>query len=178
MQVSPFRYLRITAHLQLPVAFRSLSRLSSALSAKASTLRSYCLTIFLDEQRFIQWFFVCVNKPSLKDFSFGFSKTFVLASDVLFISVFELLRRFSSSSFKISRYLRLISYSVFKVQISGFLTCQPFAMRFITASRLEPPYSAMRFITASRLFHHVLRTIHQSIQSLVQASLTRVCLSW
>ena len=32
-RVSPFRYPRITAHLQLPVAFRSLSRLSSALSA-------------------------------------------------------------------------------------------------------------------------------------------------
>ena len=43
--VSPFRYLRISAYLQLPEAFRSLSRLSSALSAKASTLRSLCLTI-------------------------------------------------------------------------------------------------------------------------------------
>ena len=29
------------AYLQLPTAFRSLSRLSSALSAKASSLRSY-----------------------------------------------------------------------------------------------------------------------------------------
>ena len=45
MWVSPFRYLRINGYLLLPVAFRSLSRLSSALSAKASTLRSYCLTI-------------------------------------------------------------------------------------------------------------------------------------
>ena len=42
-QVSPFRYLRIVGHLLLPEAFRSLSRLSSALSAKASTLRSYSL---------------------------------------------------------------------------------------------------------------------------------------
>ena len=41
--VSPFRYLRIKAYLQLPEAFRSLSRLSSALSAKASTLRSLLL---------------------------------------------------------------------------------------------------------------------------------------
>ena len=32
-RVSPFRYLRIITYLQLPVAFRSLSRLSSALSA-------------------------------------------------------------------------------------------------------------------------------------------------
>ena len=41
--VSPFRYPRIYTYLQLPVAFRSLSRLSSALSAKASTLRSFQL---------------------------------------------------------------------------------------------------------------------------------------
>ena len=40
-RVPPFRHPRIFAYLQLPVAFRSLSRLSSALSAKASTLRSY-----------------------------------------------------------------------------------------------------------------------------------------
>ena len=40
-RVSPFRHLRINGHLLLPAAFRSLSRLSSALSAKASTLRSY-----------------------------------------------------------------------------------------------------------------------------------------
>ena len=44
MWVSPFRYPWIKAYLQLPKAFRSLSRLSSALSAKASTLRSFCMT--------------------------------------------------------------------------------------------------------------------------------------
>ena len=38
-RVSPFRHPRITAHLQLPAAFRSLSRLSSAPGAKASVLR-------------------------------------------------------------------------------------------------------------------------------------------
>ena len=42
-RVSPFRNLRINGYLLLPEAFRSLSRLSSALSAKASTLRSYSL---------------------------------------------------------------------------------------------------------------------------------------
>ena len=42
-RVSPFRYLRINGYLLLPEAFRSLSRLSSALSAKASTLRSSSL---------------------------------------------------------------------------------------------------------------------------------------
>ena len=43
-RVSPFGYLRIYGHLHLPAAFRSLLRPSSALSAKASTLRSSSLT--------------------------------------------------------------------------------------------------------------------------------------
>ena len=41
--VSPFGYLRIKTHLQLPAAFRSLSRPSSAPSAKAFPLRSFLL---------------------------------------------------------------------------------------------------------------------------------------
>ncbi len=49
--VSPFRHPRINAYLQLPAAFRSLSRLSSALSAKASALRSFSLN--LCEQPFL-----------------------------------------------------------------------------------------------------------------------------
>ena len=43
MWVSPFRNLRIIGYLLLPEAYRSLSRLSSALSAKASALRSFSL---------------------------------------------------------------------------------------------------------------------------------------
>ncbi len=42
-RVSPFRCLRVTGYLLLSAAFRSLSRLSSALSAKASALCSYYL---------------------------------------------------------------------------------------------------------------------------------------
>ena len=41
--VPPFRHPRINGHLPLPAAFRSLSRLSSAPSAKASALRPYLL---------------------------------------------------------------------------------------------------------------------------------------
>ena len=44
-RVSPFGHPRIKGYLLLPAAFRSLSRPSSALSAKASALRSFCLTI-------------------------------------------------------------------------------------------------------------------------------------
>ena len=40
-RVSPFGNLRINAYVQLPVAYRSLSRPSSALDAKAFPLRSY-----------------------------------------------------------------------------------------------------------------------------------------
>ena len=43
MSVSTFGHLRIEAYLQLPVAFRSLSRPSSAPDAKAFTLCSYAL---------------------------------------------------------------------------------------------------------------------------------------
>ena len=49
-RVSPFRNLRLIGYLLLPAAYRSLSRLSSALSAKASTLRPYqlnhCISVF------------------------------------------------------------------------------------------------------------------------------------
>ena len=45
MRVSPFRHPRIIGDLHLPAAFRSLSRLSSALSAKASSLCSFMLDL-------------------------------------------------------------------------------------------------------------------------------------
>ena len=44
-RVSPFRNHRVAGYLLLAGAYRSLSRLSSALSAKASTLRSYSLNL-------------------------------------------------------------------------------------------------------------------------------------
>ena len=44
-RVSPFRDPWIKGYLLLPMAFRSLSRLSSALSAKASSLRSFSLNL-------------------------------------------------------------------------------------------------------------------------------------
>ena len=44
-RVSPFGYLRIYAYLQLPAAFRSLSRPSSAPDAKAFSMCSYSLDL-------------------------------------------------------------------------------------------------------------------------------------
>ena len=69
-RVSPFRHPRIIAHLQLPKAFRSLSRLSSAPGAKASVLRpfwldllAYTLAYVYAAFSFFSWF-SCI--PSLK----------------------------------------------------------------------------------------------------------------
>ena len=45
MRVSPFGHLRIEAYLPLPAAYRSLSRPSSAPSAKAFPLRSCSLDL-------------------------------------------------------------------------------------------------------------------------------------
>ena len=87
-RVSPFRDPRIRAYLQLPVAFRSLSRLSSALSAKASTLRSCSLNHFLSH---LAWCYLAGTWPSKnQDFLFlGCLVIFVFANfDTLrFISI-------------------------------------------------------------------------------------------
>ena len=47
-RVPPFGHPWINAYLQLPMAFRSLSRPSSAISALASTLRSSSLDLAFD----------------------------------------------------------------------------------------------------------------------------------
>ena len=47
IRVFPFGYLRVSACLQLVVAFRSLPRPSSALSAKASTVCPYSLDLYV-----------------------------------------------------------------------------------------------------------------------------------
>ena len=51
--VAPFGYPRIYAYLQLPEAFRSLSRPSSPPIAKASTIRPYLLLLFLSRLTFL-----------------------------------------------------------------------------------------------------------------------------
>ena len=106
MWVSPFRYPRIIKYLLLPVAFRSLSRLSSALSAKASTLRSYQLnlltlgagllppstSIALDAQVLVHnfGFFIVSNEVFRKIVRFSYIKIFdfYVTSIVLDVSIF------------------------------------------------------------------------------------------
>ena len=80
-QVSPFRHLRIIGYLLLPEAFRSLSRLSSALSAKASTLRSFLLDLVYSFYSVRNWVFAFNNADriaSILNFrSFGLVVNFV-----------------------------------------------------------------------------------------------------
>ena len=53
--VSPFRNLRINRYVLFPAAYRSLSRLSSALSAKASALCPFCLASSCIDSRLNEW---------------------------------------------------------------------------------------------------------------------------
>ena len=57
--VPPFGDLRIKGYLLLPAAYRSLSRLSSALSAKASTLRSLQLNQCFSHIALCEWLVIC-----------------------------------------------------------------------------------------------------------------------
>ena len=59
-RVSPFRNLRVIGYLLLAAAYRSLSRLSSALSAKASTLRSLYLDHFFRSFRCFCFGCLCI----------------------------------------------------------------------------------------------------------------------
>ena len=77
MWVSPFRNPRLSGYLLLPAAFRSLSRLSSALSAKASSLRPFLLdhsfpysVMGLVSWVFL-WFLLVVSLPSSLDDGLG-----------------------------------------------------------------------------------------------------------
>ena len=104
MWVSPFRDLRIKGYLLLPEAFRSLSRLSSALSAKASTLRSFMHNQLEGLPRERDSFHTCIALHALVQVNFFtlFSSKCVIiisddASDVLIFS--------SISYMRFSRYI-------------------------------------------------------------------------
>src|SRR5699024_10170216 len=72
--VSPFRDLRIIGYLLLPEAFRSLSRLSSALGAKASALCSFLLglsdAIALTSDGLLVFLYHCSRSASLSSLSY------------------------------------------------------------------------------------------------------------
>ena len=112
MRVSPFRHLRITGYLLLPEAFRSLSRLSSALSAKASTLRPYYFNRSRNDR--ISWFSVSSLMYSVTSAGFVFlSFSYLVINDEIWISLMSWLISISENEFylnscmKFSRYIRV-----------------------------------------------------------------------
>ena len=74
-RVSPFRNLRVTGYLLLTAAYRSLSRLSSALSAKASALCSSSLDQKCCLMALIRSFSLTIRYLTLSE-SFFFSLVF------------------------------------------------------------------------------------------------------
>ena len=110
-RVSPFRYLRINGYLLLPEAFRSLSRLSSALSAKASTLRPYYFNRSRNDR--ISWFSVSSLMYSVTSAGFVFlSYLYLVLNDEIWnlmswlISISEN-EFYINSCMKFSRYIRV-----------------------------------------------------------------------
>ena len=139
-RVSPFGYLRINGYVLLPEAFRSLSRPSSALSAKASTLRSFCLTIVVIVS--LTWCSVTMQR--------------FLGSPHCFLSLYDIKQRFFDV-LSISLFLRVlpsdktrcvgyISYHVCSFQGTIFS-----GSRRMGLSGLEPPTSRLSGVRSNRL---------------------------
>ena len=89
--VPPFRYPRINTYSQLPVAFRSVSRLSSPLIAKASTK---CPYLSLDSYNInikLALIFISLNK-NLTFYPFSFTeKRFLVYISILLLPRFLLI---------------------------------------------------------------------------------------
>src|SRR5699024_9390355 len=77
-RVPPFGYLRITAYLQLPKAFRCLFRPSSALGAKASTLRPS----LLNRNEFVREYLSSIARVLL-DFAFSDSTLEIISLNII-----------------------------------------------------------------------------------------------
>ena len=146
-RVSPFRYLRIIGYVLLPEAFRSLSRLSSALSAKASTLRPYYFNRSRNDR--ISWFSVSSLMYSVTSAGFVFfSFSYLVINDEIWISLMSWLISISENEFylnscmKFSRYmLRTISFLSFSMGLSG----------------LEPPTSRLSGVRSNHLSYKPIR---------------------
>ena len=95
--VSSFRNLRINAYLQLPEAYRSLSRLSSAPSAKAFALRpcSLDLSNVLSEHLVSSWFSLLPTKIIV---TLPFEIAIFLKKELTIIFVSQLLFSFQGTS--------------------------------------------------------------------------------
>ena len=108
-RVSPFRYLRIIGYVLLPEAFRSLSRLSSALSAKASTLRPYYFNRSRNDR--ITWSSVSSLMYSVTSVGFVFlSFSYLVINDEIWISLMSWLISISENEFYLNSCMKFSRY--------------------------------------------------------------------
>ena len=98
MWVSPFRDLRVNGYLLLTAAYRSLSRLSSALSAKASTLRSFSLDLVAIHFAFVQSL-QAVTSLALRDCSSSVKMRFSRVDNSLYIALYAVICFLKLNSF-------------------------------------------------------------------------------
>ena len=119
MWVSPFRYPRLSGYLLLPAAFRSLSRLSSALSARASPLCSSLLNL----PNFLRWAFLASADSVPPSSSFFWSAMRLFPCARLRMSLSFRLADFLSFDFPsafsfLNRFLYSIRFSRYDPQVS------------------------------------------------------------
>ena len=115
--VSSFRNLRINAYLQLPEAYRSLSRLSSAPSAKHSP----CALVRLTFQTFSWniWYPLDSLLPTKIIVTLPFEIAIFLKKELTIIFVSQLLFSFQGTSLSVLfRALKIEQYLLF-----SFVTC-------------------------------------------------------
>ena len=116
-RVSPFRYPHLSGYLLLSTAFRSLSRLSSAPSAKASALRPFLLDLFFRQPSVTGFFYFFLT--------FWFFDVFSWIFFIVYICSFQgTLLTFSASH----QIIRFFSYTLITGRFSLFLIRQPPAL--------------------------------------------------
>ena len=126
--VSPFGYLRIVAYLQLPEAFRSLSRPSSAPDAKAFPLRSSSLDLSSPNMtRFAGLLFGVVVLPTYKlcrkiHLWFLFFKNY--AGSIRSFSLAEIVFNYPKLKCFLTVAFSLLASSSFYVQFSRYITSE------------------------------------------------------
>ena len=118
-RVSPFGYPRINAYSQLPAAFRSVSRPSSPLSAKASTKCPYLSLDSYNINISLSLIFISSQQKI-------FSLPVILSNRLVYISILSLPRFFLIIRYILSYYsafsLFTMFYSIlFSMILSSFL---------------------------------------------------------
>ena len=139
MWVPPFRYLRISGYVLLPAAFRSLSRLSSALSAKASTLRSFLLNL---ASPFLSYIALYRRGPLRFALPVCFPQAGKFASFSLSVSLFLSSPHALACSPRMS--LLFFLFDAFNIRFSGYGSDMPYRL---ISCRLKAP-SGLFFLPA------------------------------